>query len=176
VRLRALHVPIDDKKITGAVAKRPALVGYTGKGGLRNLGRDVGVEIADGGKTPLLDMLGDVLLEEREGAARPAVDGVVLCRTAPPQQGPSHEFLMGLYTGIADSGIPAVGVERTSPAASAMKAFARSGLSTVDSVDTSPGRLALVLELAGADPGHYGVEETATSGVLPPVTPLVAAG
>ena len=49
-------------------------------------------------------------------------------------------------------------------------------LSTVDSVETSTGRLALVLELAGANSGHYGVHDTATSGVLPPVAPLPAGG
>jgi hypothetical protein len=79
---------------------------------------------------------------------------------------------MGHYRGVADGGVPAVGVERSAPASSAIKAFARSGLSTVDSVETSAGRLALVLELAGAGSGHYGVEETATSGLLPPVAPL----
>jgi hypothetical protein len=176
VRLRAVRTPINDTAIAKMVAKRPALISYTGKSGLRDLGRDIGLEIAGGGKTPLLDALGDVLLEEREGGGKAPVDGVVLCRTASPQQGPSHEFLMGLYAGVADAGVPAVGVERSSPAASAVKAFSSAGLSTVDSVETSAGRLALVLELAGADPGHYGVRETASSGLLPPVTPLVPAG
>ncbi len=171
-RLRVLRVPVDAKGIARIVAKRPALAGYTGKGGLRDLGRDIGAEIAAGGKTPLLDALGDVLLEEREGGSKPPVDGVVVCRTAPPQQGAGHELLMGLYSGVQDAGVPAVGVERSAPAASAIKAFSSAGLSTVDSVETSAGRLALVLELAGADPGHYGVEATATSGLLPPVSPL----
>ena len=75
---------------------------------------------------------------------------------------------MGLYRGLADGGVPAVGVERSAPASSAITAFSRGGLSTVDSVETSAGSLALVLELAGAASGHYGVEETATSGLLPP--------
>ena len=87
-------------------------------------------------------------------------------------QGSTHEFLMGLYAGVASAGVPAVGVERTSPATSAIKAFVRGGLSTVDSIETSAGRLALVLELAGAGSGHFGVEPAATSGLLPPVTPL----
>jgi hypothetical protein len=69
-----------------------------------------------------------------------------------------------------------VGVERTGTPLSPIKAFARGGLSTVDSVETSAGRLALVLELAGAASGHYGVEETATSGLLPSVTPLPVPG
>jgi hypothetical protein len=47
--------------------------------------------------------------------------------------------------------------------------FKRGGLSTVDSVATPAGRLALVLLLGGAEPGDYGVEETASDGVLPPL-------
>ena len=171
-RLRALRIPIDDKAIGRVVAKRPALRDYVGANRLRELGRDLGFELAVGGKTPLLDALGDVLLEEREGGGQPPVDGIVVSRPAPAQVGPTHEFLMGLYAGLANAGVPAVGVERSAPASSAIKAFSSGGLSTVDSVETSAGRLALVLELAGAASGHYGVEETATSGLLPPVTPL----
>jgi hypothetical protein len=176
LRLRALRVPIDDKAIGRIIAKRPALHDYAGPKHLRDLGHDVGLELVLGGSTPLLDALGDVLLEEREGGGKTSVDGVVVSRTAPPQQGASHEFLMGLYGGLADAGVPAVGVERSRPAASAIKAFAQGGLSTVDSVETSAGRLALVLELGGAGSGHYGVEETATSGLLPSVIPLPPTG
>ena len=172
LRLRALRIPIDDKAIERIVAKRPALRDYVGTDRLRNLGRDIGAELTIGGKTPLLDALGDVLLEEREGGGQPPADGVVVTRPAPPQAGLTHEFLTGLYRGLADIGVPAVGVERGAPASSAIKAFSRGGLSTVDSVETSAGRLALALELAGAGSGHYGVEETATSGLLPPVAPL----
>jgi hypothetical protein len=172
LRLRALRMPLDDKAVERIVAKRPALREYAGLDRLRDLGRDIGAELVTGGKTPLLDVLGDVLLEEREGGGQPVADGVVVSRPAPPQNGASHEFLMGLYRGLSDVGVPAVGVERSAPVTNAITAFARSGLSTVDSVETSAGRLALVLELAGAGSGHYGVEETATSGILPPVTPL----
>jgi hypothetical protein len=176
VRLRALRVPIDDKAVTGIVAKRPLLFPFNGQSDLHTLGRDVASELVLGGRTPLLDALGDVLLEEREGGGKPTLDGIVVCRTAQAQEGASQDFLSGLYAGLGDGGQPAVGVERSSPPTSAVKAFARAGLSTVDSVDTSAGRLALVLELAGADRGHYGVRATATGGLLPPVAPLGAAG
>jgi hypothetical protein len=173
LRLRAFRIPIDDKAIDRIVAKRPALRDYAGADRLKDLGHDIGAELAAGGKTPLLDALGDVLVEERKGGGQPPADGVVVSRSAPPQVGPTHEFLTGLYAGLANAGVPAVGVERSAPASSAIKAFSRGGLSTVDSVETSAGRLALVLELAGAASGHYGVEETATTGLLPPVVPLV---
>jgi Copper transport outer membrane protein, MctB len=173
LRTRALRIPIDVKAVERIVSSRPALRGYAGAARARDLGHDIGAELVVGGKTPLLDALGDVLLEEREGGGQAPVDGVVVARPAPPQQGFTHEFLLGIYSGLANSGVPAVGVERSAPATSAIKAFSRGGLSTVDSIETSAGRLALVLELSGAGSGHYGVEPTATSGLLPPVTPLV---
>jgi hypothetical protein len=47
-----------------------------------------------------------------------------------------------------------------------------SGVSSVDDVDTLPGRLALALLLAGGDPGHYGTKETADA-VVPRIEPLI---
>ncbi len=176
VRTRALRLPIDLKAIERIVSKRPALAGYAGADRVGDLGHDIAVELVIGGTTPLLDALGDVVLVEREGGGQPPADGVVVARPAPPQQGVTHEFLVGMYAGLASAGVPAVGVERTAPATSAIKAFSRGGLSTVDSIETSAGRLALVLELGGAGSGHYGVEATATSGLLPAVTPLPVTG
>ena len=46
-------------------------------------------------------------------------------------------------------------------------------MSSVDDVDTTVGRLALALLLAGGQPGHYGVKETATDGAVPPIEPVV---
>jgi hypothetical protein len=57
-----------------------------------------------------------------------------------------------------------------------VQAFARADLSSVDDVDLEAGRLALALLLAGATPGSYGVKQTASDGVLPPVEPLPLAG
>ena len=44
----------------------------------------------------------------------------------------------------------------------------------MDFVDTHVGRLALALLLAGGRPGSYGLKQTATDGILPPVEPLLA--
>jgi hypothetical protein len=94
---------------------------------------------------------------------------VVVVRSVKPQQGPTSQFLDGLYSGIAGAGTPAVGAEGSSARPSAIPAFSRRGLSTVDSVNKPFGKLALVLLLAGASPGHYGVRATASDGVVPPV-------
>ena len=57
---------------------------------------------------------------------------------------------------------------------SAIPVFQRFRLSTVDGIDTELGQLALVLLLSGADPGDYGVRDTAEDGILPPIEPLPA--
>ena len=78
--------------------------------------------------------------------------------------GSTARFLYGLYQGVARAGTPAVGVEKAGVEISAFPVLGRAGLSTVGSVDDEAGRLALVLLLAGAEPGHYGVGDSGTDG------------
>ncbi len=175
-RSRALRVPIDPAAIEKTLGAVPALAGYVGDAQLEKLGRDLGRELVQGQKTPLWDALSGLLVEEQSGAPLLDANGVVVLRTAAPQQGPTAVFLAGLYSGLATAGVPAVGAERAAADPSAVPVFARARLSTVDGIETPPGRLALVLLLAGAEPGNYGVEKTATNGILPPLEPLPASG
>ena len=168
IRVRALRVPIDQSAVEDALSSNPQLQRrYDERSELDDLGRDLAQELAAGGRTPLWDALSDLILEEREGSSAAPADAVVVARAVAPQRGPTKDFLAGIYRGVARTGLPAVGVQLAASEHSAIPAFARNGLSTVDSVDTGVGRLALVLLLAGPARGHYGVEETATDGVLP---------
>jgi hypothetical protein len=157
LRLRALKVPIDVHQVEEALAAQPAADGLVGKSHLESLGRALGEELVLGGETPLWNSVTDPLVEQREGGGKAPADGVVLVRTVVPQRAATSRFLLGLYSGLASAGAPAVGVEQTDAADSATAVFRESGLSTVDDVDTPVGRLALVLLLAGAPPGQYGV-------------------
>ena len=173
-RLRSIRVPLDREAVTDALAaNRQLQARYDERRELDDLGRDLARELVVGGKTPLWDALSDVLLEEREGSSTAPADAVVVARSVAPQRGVTKEFLFGLYRGLARAGVPAVGVQLAAPDKSAIPAFARNGLSTVDNIDTGVGKLGLVLLLAGPARGHYGVEETATDGVLPPLTPVI---
>jgi Copper transport outer membrane protein, MctB len=168
-RVRAVDVPLDTPAIARALSPADRRE-YVAKGHWEALGKALGREYVAGGPTPLWDALTDVFVVEQSGAPRPAVDGVVIARTARPQRGTTKDFLSGLYQGLAGAGRPAVGAETAAAVISAVPAFRRGGLSTVDSVESAAGRLAVVLLLAGGRPGSYGVDDSAVDGVLPPVT------
>ena len=101
--------------------------------------------------------MADTLVEWREGAAKQAVNGVIVVRTAPPQKDGTSRLLYGLYEGVSSLGVPAVGVEKTSTGKSAVPIYQKAGLSSIDDFESQTGRLGLVLLLAGASPGQYGL-------------------
>jgi hypothetical protein len=177
LRIRALKVPIDAAAVAKRLAKRPFLAAYSGNARLDDLGHALGQEFTAGSDTPLWNALQNLIVEERVGTPKPRADGVIVVRTAEPQTGASARFLKGIYSGLGDVGVPAVGVEATSGGGSAMKAFQKAGLSTVDDIDTRVGKLALVILLS--DPavrGDFGTKETAHDGPLPNVVPVPASG
>src|SRR6478736_1736658 len=111
VRTRSISVPLDIAAI---------------EDGLR--GDALAKELAAGGKTPLWDALGKIIVQEREGSATPPADAVVVVRSAEPQQGRTKSLLAGLYGGLARSGVSAVGTEASNTSPSAIPAFSLAGL------------------------------------------------
>jgi hypothetical protein len=176
LRMRALKLPIDLPALRRALRKRPALAAMATQLRIGELGRRLGEDLVENSGNVLWQMLSAELVEERSGNDKPPVDGVVIVRTVTPQAGPTARFLAGFYAGLASAGVPAVGVERTNAPTSAVSAFAKQDLATVDDVDTEAGRLALVLLLTGAAPGQYGVKQTAKDGVLPQILPAAPSG
>jgi hypothetical protein len=167
LRVRALRVPVDEDTVRARYG-----------GAIDELGRSLGRELVLGERTPLWDQLSSAVVEEQSGRMGQPADGVVVVRSAEPQGGGTARFLRGLYEGIAAAGAPAVGVERSDAGFSATDIFRSAGLSTVDDIETDPGKLALVLLLAGARSGNYGVKESADDGPLPALVsvPQLAAG
>src|SRR5919106_1818182 len=84
---------------------------------------------------------------------------------------PTETFLDGLLEGLKSSGFPVVGVESLSALGdeSQIETYRQQGLSSVDNIDTLAGRVALAVLLAGGQPGHYGLKDSATDGVAPPI-------
>jgi Copper transport outer membrane protein, MctB len=175
LRMRFVKVPVDPEALAKKLAKKPLLASYSAPDQLKNLGHDLGQEFVVGSDTPLWTALQGLIVEEKAGPSRPPADGVVIVRTTTPQTGPTALFLTGLYAGLADVGVPVIGVERTNDPGSAIKAFQRAGFSTVDDIDTQIGKLALVALLADpSSTGAFGSKKTAQA-QLPPISPLPAA-
>ena len=169
LRVTALKLPIDLPTLRRALRGRPALVALATPRRIEELGRRLGSDLVLGGNSPAWQALSDDLVEEKAGNDVPPVDAVVVNRSTTPQTGVTARFLSGFYAGLAAPAVPAVGVEVTRPGSTAIEAFAKQKLSTVDDIDTQAGRLALALLLSGADSGQYGVKKSARDGVLPPI-------
>ena len=172
-RFRALDVPFDAKKISGELDRHTDLTRFSGPESYGKLGEQLAKELVAGGDTPLWDALSPVIVGEEAGIGALPPDAVVVARTSEPQQAETAAVLAGLYRGLAGGAVPAVGVEATESKPSAVPAFERTSLSTVDAIDTDVGRLAAALVLSGAPSGNYGVKDTAEDGVMPtPVEPV----
>jgi hypothetical protein len=165
-RMRALELPIDPAAIRAALPPELATLS------LEDVGRRLGEELVNGGDTPLSDALAPVLVTDSQGGNGPAADAVVLAQTRHLAHGPTQRFVAGLYAGLAGAGVPAVGIEPTDARPSRVPLYKSRRLSTVDSVDTTLGRVALAMLLAGGQPGQYGLKASATDGVTPPIDPL----
>jgi len=167
VRMRALRVPLDPEAVDQALRGDPDTRDLAGADSRSRLGTTIARELVAGGQTPVLDRLSSVLVEEQLGLSKGPLDAVVVARPARPQQGETEDFLGGLYSGLAASQVPSVGVEESNARPSAVPPFRASGLATVDAVDTAAGDVALVFLLEGARPGSYGLGDNAVDGVLP---------
>jgi hypothetical protein len=174
-RVYAVQVPIDAAAIENRLANRSALAKYASDDQLRNLGRQLGREFVAGNDTPLWNALHNLIVQEatpRFGASKRPAEAVIVVRTADPQTGQTAPFVKGLYEGIADAGVPAVGVAESKSDFPARKVFQQAQLSTVDDVDLQAGKLALAIVLSEpASRADYGVNGT---DLLPPVAPVSA--
>jgi hypothetical protein len=177
LRISAVEVPIDEPAVTNRLANRPFLAAYAGRRQLEELGHALGQEFIAGDETPLWDALQSLIVEQTIGSANTAADGVVIVRSADAQPDPTASFLKGLYSGLRDVSVPAIGVEVTQGDGSSIAAFQRANLPTVDNVDMPAGKLALVIMLSEPSlSGDFGTKSSARDGLLPNVVPAPATG
>jgi hypothetical protein len=183
VRLVALDTPVDPQELDSALQGDELLAQYAeGGDDFGALGEALGSDLIEGDGTPLWTALSSRLIEERSGTTSIPVDGVIVVQTwhEPDSQGDvdqqsrtraTESLFEGLMRGLENSSLPIVGVQTTGAEAD-LALFRQQGVSSVDDVDTLAGRLALALLLQGAQPGHYGVKDSATDGVTPPIEPV----
>ena len=183
-RLVALDTPINPDDLDATLRSDEQLAHYAAGGDdFGDLGEALGQDLVAGEGTPLWSSLSSRLIEERSGTTSGAVDGVIVVKTwkEPETLGDAQQqsetnstesLFEGLVRGLESTGLPVVGVEPSSGESDVALFRQQQGVSSVDDVDTVAGRLALALLLAGAEPGHYGVKDTATDGVAPPIEPV----
>ncbi len=180
-RTTVLELPPDLDVIDELLAADPALASLAGEDERGDLGAALGRELALGGEAPLWDLLAAALVQERTGAFENAVDGVVVVRSWAPgetddieeaaRNGQADTLVAGIVRGLAEVRIPVVGVESSAADPSSVPFFHDLGVSSVDHVNTTAGRVALTVLLAGAASGRYGTKDGA-EGVSPPVEPV----
>jgi hypothetical protein len=183
VRLVALDTPVDPQELDSALQGDELLARYAeGGDDFGSLGEALGRDLIEGNDTPLWTALSSRLIAERSGTTSIPVDGAVVVQTwhEPDSEGDADQqsrtratesLFEGLMRGLESTSLPVVGVQTTS-AEGDLALFRQQGVSSVDDVDTLAGRLALALLLQGAQPGHYGVKDSATDGVAPPIEPV----
>jgi len=129
----------------------------------------LGIQFTHGGR--LLRLVRRDLLLQGSGALNGA-DGVVVVRSTPELKGDEADavetFEDGFVRGLRAQDVPVVGVETTDAETSQVEWFKDHELSSVDDLDDTIGRAALVFALTG-ERGSFGVKSTADGGRLPPL-------
>jgi copper transport outer membrane protein MctB len=167
VEMEALELAVNPQEIESALD--PEFSGLT----LDDVGQRLAEELISGGETPFWDALTPVLVQDRRGTSSVEADAIVVSQTAVAADAPTRLLLDGIYAGLARGAVPVVGVERTDVRGpSRIPLYQSRGISSVDSVDTQVGRVALAALLAGGQEGHYGLKPSAENGPLPPIEPL----
>ena len=124
---------------------------------LDDLGRRAGIQIVIGGK--LIGELRTALLQSLSGAFG-NLDGVIVLRSSTKLTDKEaaerrRELQDGIARGLVQTGVKVVGVERRANDPSNVDWFRDRELSSVNNIDETAGRAALVFVLAGAQ-GAYG--------------------
>jgi hypothetical protein len=191
VRAIGLDVPVDPPELQDSLQGDEQLAVYASEDDdFGDLGAELGRELVGGGDTPLWNALSSRLVAERSGGFSEPADAVVVCYSwTPPDSGgdsssddegrqlrATQTLLEGLVRGLDGSGVPLVGVARTDDSADLTDLYRDQGASSVDDIDTLAGRVALAVLLAGGEPGQYGIKDSATHGVVPPIEPIQQTG
>lgn len=155
--LEAIAAELGQTRFSG-VAQNPEL--------LSDLGAALARQLAAGGGS--LQRLRGEFFSRASGSFKDVDQVIVAYREPDPEQLDPEEIEnaerleQGLVRGMAASGIGVVGAETTDTDPSSIPFFKALNVASVDNIDETAGRLALVLALNGAQ-GSYGVKDSADS-------------
>jgi hypothetical protein len=165
VEVAVVRRPPDPSALASELGPGSAAALEQGTAELERLGDVLGEQFALG-RGRLLSRIRDNLFSRSSGEGG-RLQGVILTR-APlgdldgEDRANADALETGLTTGVVDSGVTSVAVERSDASESSIGFFAPFELATVDSVDLVSGRVAMVLALRGAD-GSFGIKDSAGS-------------
>jgi hypothetical protein len=140
------------------------------------LGTGLGRQLVLGGS--LLDVVRSHLFSRASGNFG-GLDGVIVVRDAPQDMGPlqranASRLEAGLMGGMGGTRAPVVGVETSSTDPSSISSFQGNDLSSVDDIEASAGKVALVFAMLGAE-GSFGTKSSADR-LLPDLLAPAAGG
>jgi copper transport outer membrane protein MctB len=162
VGVGVVREPVDLNGLAGDLAKTRFADVRLNPDSLTALGVGVGRQLVLGGTLP--EVVRGHLFSRASGTFG-ALDGVVVVRNQPQDMGPVQRTTAGtlesgLLKGITATRTPAVGVETSTAEPSSISFFGANDLSSVDDVELTAGRLALVFSLLGAE-GSFGIKSSA---------------
>ena len=129
---------------------------------MNELGTGVGRQIVIGGTLP--EVVRGGLFTHASGEFG-ALDGVIVVRSQPESMGPvqrstANALETSMLKGITATRVATVGVESTTTEPSSISFFQSNELSTVDDIDSTAGKVALVYALHGSE-GSFGIKSSA---------------
>jgi hypothetical protein len=162
VGVGVVREPVDVNGLAEDLAKTRFSELRTDPDALTELGTGLGRQLVLGGDLP--GVVRGHLFSRASGVFS-GLDGVIVVRDQPEEMGlvqreKTNQLEEALMSGITATRAPAVGVETSTDDSSSISFFQSNGLASVDNVDLTPGHLALVFALLGAE-GSFGVKGTA---------------
>jgi hypothetical protein len=129
---------------------------------LTALGKGLGRQLVVGGTLP--EFVRGQLFSRASGSFG-ALDAVIVVRDQPQdmgsvQRGKAAQLESALLSGMTATRTPAVGIETSKVEPSSITFFQGNDLSSVDDVDLTAGKLAMVFAMLGAE-GSFGVKSSA---------------
>ena len=129
---------------------------------LTALGKGLGRQLVIGGTMP--EFVRGQLFSRASGSFG-ALDAVIVVREQPQDMGPvqrgrANQLEAALLAGVSATRTPVVGVETTRTEPSSISFFQGNDLATVDDVELTAGKLAMVFAMLGAE-GSFGVKSSA---------------
>jgi hypothetical protein len=162
VGVGVVREPVDVNGLASDLSKTRFADLRTNPDALSELGTGLGRQLVIGGTLP--EVVRGQLFSRASGTFG-GLDGVIVVRDQPEDMGPvqrgkANQLESALMGGITATRTPAVGIEATTSEPSSVSFFQSNDLSSVDDVDLTAGRLAMVFAMLGAE-GSFGVKGSA---------------